>query len=292
MQKRKQVTEKDRATCVSIHQQLLESVEEVCYPAETHILCMLQHSQCHSDRPLQATWQDYLCQQMNTGTYIDYQSCALLWAILFPEQQAQQNLASVLLEHFSDNTKLQRYAQRFLIGVVNDLRDLRDLINWRYWRDLINWRYFRDLIDMRYWIDLRDLEDLIDRRDLRDLRDRRDLRYWRYWRYLLLTEQVVLEIEQRLHTCSEAERAELLTILFGRVLHIQRVDETDTEVEQEVQRIVQVALPFVQPDTDARDIVLDIVRCLPANMQQALTYALDFAQRTQDHDLQRACERN
>ncbi|HEY4036698.1 MAG TPA: NACHT domain-containing protein, partial [Ktedonobacteraceae bacterium] len=113
VQRRKRVTEKDKNACINIHQQLLESAEEVCYPAETHILGMLQHSQSHPDQPGQATWQAYLREQMITGTYIDYQSCALLWATLFPEEQAQRKLASVLLEHFSDNTKLQRYAQRF-----------------------------------------------------------------------------------------------------------------------------------------------------------------------------------
>jgi Xaa-Pro aminopeptidase len=73
------------------------------------------------------------------------------------------------------------------------------------------------------------------------------------------------------------------------VLHIQEVDETVTKMEQEILRIVQAALPFAQPDPAARDIVLDIVRYLPARTEHEVTYVLELAEGTQDNDVQSAC---
>ena len=322
VQERKQVTEKDRVTCISIHQQLLESAEEVCYPAETHILRMLQHSQSHPDR----LWQDYLREQMNTGTYIDYQSCALLWATLFPEQQAQQNLASVLLEHFSDNTKPQRYAQRFLIGLVsglshlsylrnlrqlgylshlknlknslyfNQFRNFKDVSRLINFRHLIYFRKYKYFKRFRYFRKSRYFENYISLGYLKRLRDLKNLlyhqenpKYLKNLRCLILIEKITLDIEQRLQSCGETEYVELLIILLGRVLQIQEADETGPGIEQEVQRIVKASLPFAQPESDAWYIVLHIVYYLPARTEREVVYILDLTRNTQDHNIQSAC---
>jgi len=289
VQKRKRVTEKDRATCISIHQQLLESAEEVYYPADTHILRMLQSSQSHPDQPSQAIWQIYLCEQMNTGTYIDYQSCALLWTTLLLEKQAQQDLAATVLEHFSDSTKPQRYAQHFLTGLVNISRDLRDLRALKTLRDIMYSQYLIILNQKKEIRVFRVFRSIIGLMNSINSINFGNNENFKYLRGLIFTKQIVIEVEQHLHTCIETNHTELLTILLGRMLQIQEANETGTGIEQEVQRIVQATLPFAQPYTTTRDVMLDIVCYLPARMEQEVVYVLDLAGNIQDNDVQNAC---
>jgi hypothetical protein len=235
VKQRKRTIAQDIASCVDIHRNLLATAEEICYPAEIHLLRMLELSQLSSGPGWRVIWQDYLHKQMNIGTYVDYQICALLWATLFPDRQAQQDLATLLLEHFHDNKKIRCYTQKFLLSVMRDLRDLRDLGGF------------------------------------------------------LFTSQIAIEVEQRLHTCVEAEQAELLMLLLGRVLQIQENNDVDQKIEQEVQHIIQVVLPFAQSNSEAREVVLDIVRYLPARTEQEIIFVLNLAQGTQDADIQQAC---
>ena len=142
--KSRPVTEKDIETCLAIHWDLLQCAEEVSYPTAYHLLRMLQTSVNLLDQPWQQIWQDYLSAQLVDGQYIDYQECALLWAVLFPELQEQQKLADLLTQHYySQIPILKRLAHRFIANLYLDLRDLRYL---RYSRYL---RYLRDLRDLR-----------------------------------------------------------------------------------------------------------------------------------------------
>src|SRR5947209_3730112 len=82
----------------------------------------------------QQTWQSYLLAQLNSGHYISYQEVALLWAMLFPDQQDQLPLARCILSHYHGHpTPTQRHAQRFIaalswdLGYLRHLRKLRDL---------------------------------------------------------------------------------------------------------------------------------------------------------------------
>ncbi len=121
------ITAQNRADCLAIHRELLDCAEEVAYPTTLHILAMLQRAEDHPER-WQQTWQSYLLGQLNAGQYIHYQEAALLWAMLFPEQQAQAPLARCILSHYNGNTApMQKYAQRFIVALSENFRYLRHL---------------------------------------------------------------------------------------------------------------------------------------------------------------------
>ncbi len=125
-------TEREVDKYLAIHQTLLDYAEEVCYPTYEHFLNMLQAA---SNQPEQwkQCWQNYLQQQLTLGKYISYQEIALLWAMLFPERQMQELLASLILADYDKhNLPVQSHAQRFLASLSNDLRDLRNLRYLRY----------------------------------------------------------------------------------------------------------------------------------------------------------------
>ena len=253
VQKRKTILEQDIVSCQKIQQDLLDAAEEVCYPAETHLLQMVQRAHANTNSDWRSTCLAYLRERMETGTYIDYQLCAQLWSVLFTGQSAQQDLATLLLQHLHKNTIHQRCARRFMMIVVSALRDLRYL------------RYLRYLRDLSYLSDLSDLSDL------------------------LLTDQTITELELYLSNCIEIEQPELLSLLLGRVLQIQEAKEMGPKMEQELQRIVQAALPFALSSGDARDVVLDILRSLPARTEQEIAFILNLARDTQDDGIKSAC---
>ena len=120
------ITEQDVTTYVPILYDLLRYSEEVCYPTHRYLLEMLQLPQTQSGQSWEEIWQTYLREQMRSGTYLTYQGCALLWMTLFSEPKAQQALAALLLNDLSISIR-QRHVQRFLLGIVEDFRDLGDL---------------------------------------------------------------------------------------------------------------------------------------------------------------------
>jgi hypothetical protein len=336
--------EQNISTCTKIHRDLLAAAEDVCYPAATHLSSMLERSLARSGEDWQIIWQDYLREQMNTETYLDYQTSALLWATLWPAPPGIGELASVLLDHFSSSTKPQRYAQRFLCSIVNDVRDLsyvsnfQDLVNasplsamanmgddvrypryvqyvgkmgfslkdannqyrehMSYLNDLRQSKYSGNLSKLRHWSPLRYqsylsywgyLKDVVISNDSTT---RSDVRYARCLRQLctvLFTEPTRREAERRLPTCVEAERIELLLILLGRILSIREDEKRDQKTEQEIRHIVQVIWPFVSAGCEERELLLDMLRFLPACTEQEIVYMLDLAKNTQDDEIQKAC---
>jgi hypothetical protein len=82
---------------------------------------------------------------------------------------------------------------------------------------------------------------------------------------------------------------ELLMILLGRILHIQEDEQRDQKTEQEVQHIVQVALPFAPAGGEEKEVLLDMLRFLPTRTEQEIVYVLNLAKNTQDDDMQKAC---
>ena len=315
------ITVQDVVAYIPIQRDLLQYAEEVCYPAHTHLLEMLRRSQAQPSQSWEQIWQAYLREQMRSGTYLTYQVCALLWVTLFDEQQAQQTLAALLLSDLSTSVEQQRYAQSFMLSVVEDLRYLRYLRSLGYFIDLSYLmdlrylryfkalrclrylRYFRELRYLRYFRELRYLShlsylahlsyfrNLLDLKDLSYLsyfRDSSDLTHLSYVRETLFTAQVIQELRQRLPICAEAEQVELLNLLLGRVLQIQEADEKGPEVEREIAQIVQVALPFALADSDTRDVTLDISRYLPVRTEQEVIYVLGCVQSSRDDSLQDA----
>ncbi len=122
-----------------------------------YLLAMLERSAANPDQPWQSLWQQYLAEQLKSGYYLSYQECALLWVSLFPDENSQQPVKDILFAHFlSDQTRLQRNADRFFATITRDLGDLGDL------RDL------RDLSYLSYLIYTHDVaEQTINRLSLK-----------------------------------------------------------------------------------------------------------------------------
>ena len=78
------VSEREIDTCLSIHQALLASAEEVAYPTSLHLLNMLQSSAGSPDQPWQPVWQNYLSNLLSTGSYLGYQEAILLKFYSYP----------------------------------------------------------------------------------------------------------------------------------------------------------------------------------------------------------------
>ncbi len=274
---RKKESAQDHAVSISIQRELLYAAKEFCYPADIHLLHMLERSAAHSDQPWQEIWRGYLEEQMTTGTYVDYQQCALLWAMLFPDTQTI--LATFLSTHLLISTERQRLARRFFNTVIRDLSDIRYLRDLRDLRDLRYLSYLRDLRGLRYLSDLRDLRYLSDFRDLRDLSGLSTI---------LLKAQITLTVENNLSTCLPEEQGEWLMLLLGRILQIKETKDTEAKTGQEIQHIVQIVLPFAQHGADAREVTLEIIRNLPARTEQEITFILDLAHNTPDTEIKHA----
>lgn len=342
--KSKGSTQQNIATCTQIHRDLLATAQDVCYPAAVHLLAMLDRSEACSSSDWQTIWQDYLQEQMKTGTYLDYQVSALLWTTLWPTLQGIGSLTSILQDHFSDSAKPQQFAQRFLCGIVNDLRDLDYVSNFQglinasslsavpntkndvrypryvqyvgkmgfsledvdnqfikhmsYLNDLRQAKYSGNLDKLRHWSLLRYksymsywdyLKDMDDSNDTTVGSDVRYVRCLRQFCTIFFTELIRREAERRLPTCVEAERRELLTVLLGRIFSIREDGKRDQSTQQEVQHIVEVVLPFALAGSEEKEVLLDMIRFLPACTEQEIVYVLDLARMTQDDEIQKAC---
>ena len=299
--------EQTLAACVEIHQQLLQCAEETCYPVCSHLLAMLRRAEqegAHSWQQGVQVWRAYLDEKLKDGSYVDYRLCALLWAVLLPDEEDVEALVNLLITHYaSEESRLVRFSQRVLGIAANHLRDLRDL------RDLVDLGYFRDLRERRgveYFRDLRYLRGLLDTRylkesgDVRYLRQLRGLDYMRDSLYLrnlksldmlLLTDRVASRALALLESNDLVEQRDALLVLLGRVLQVQEPDERGEAVEQEVQEIGKrvVALLSHERDCDYQEIVLEIVRSLPARTGAEIGFILRLAEQTGSEHIQNAC---
>ena len=292
------VSDREIGECLTIHQVLLVSAEEVYHPTASHLLTMLQLSARQPDQPWQKIWQGYLLQQLTSNQYMSYQESILLFVSLFPEERAQTPLASLLLNHYDNGPiSLQHYAQRFLATLSIDLRDLRDLRDPSYPRDLRYPHYVRDMNYLRYLRNLIYMRDPRYLKNLSYLRDPRDIRYLRDPRDLVLTQALTRKAISRLSpanvtTAGYREQIDLLAILLGRELHIvEDLDEVSDEVEGETRQIVQAMYAvFTRTKSDeVREAALDIVRYLPARSANEIEYVLGLAKDMADARIQKAC---
>jgi hypothetical protein len=82
----------------------------------------------------------------------------------------------------------------------------------------------------------------------------------------------------------------LLTILLGRILHIEEAEEMGSEVEREVQTIIQAISPtFTQGMEElVGEAALDILRYLPLRTANEISYVLDFVGKAEDEQVQAA----
>lgn len=173
---RGQITGQNIATCQAIYQRLFACAEKVNYPASLHLLAMLQRTTAQDIQ----VWPAYLLEQLNTGSYIDYQEAARLWHTLFPIQP----LLNQVLNHYT-TTPLprQRYAERMLASLTSYVKDMRDLADFRFLNAWIDIRYLNGLSDVRYVRYLSGLSDLASSSSIRDMSYTRYLRYLQYLNY-------------------------------------------------------------------------------------------------------------
>ena len=228
-----------------LYRSLLDNADEACYPACTHILNMLEKAVNNPHTPWKQTWQEYLYDQLHSGSYIVYQEAALLWTVLFAEQESLKMLSDHITQHFTDgNIALKRNARRFLATLGNDLKYFSSLglLRHKQEHDL---KYLVDLAppDLRF-IDSRYLRDLRYLRYIGYLRDQSYLRDLRELEKLLLRDDVIQNTLQNLLTNSstppvdEYTQIDLLTILLGRVLLLrEKTNEAEASSEREVIQI-------------------------------------------------------
>jgi hypothetical protein len=319
--KKSRITDKDIASCLAIHQTLLDCAEEAKYPTALHLRNMLQQAVIHP-KQWQQIWQDYLLEQMNTGCYISYQRSALFWAMLFPDKQDIQSLANHIVAPYSDtHITRQRYSQRFTstlsIGLIDlryllylrnlrDLRTLRDVRYLRYLRDLLNLldlRELKDLEDLGYLRELRNLICLMDWRyliNLTYLRYLSELTYLRYLEYLRYLRELVLTYDIAKKACVDfpsidrLQKVDLLMILMGRMLQVQETDEMGQGIEEEVQRLAIIALDYLKQgggDIEVIEAALDVIHSLPARTAGEIQFVWQVVDGTTDSRIHVACAR-
>lgn len=299
----KPIAEDDIDACVLIHEALLACAEEVTYPITIHIQHMLQASE-NDPANWHSIWQDYLLNQLNSGHYVSYQESALLWAMLFPSEQEQKKLATIVMNHINNDSHLvQCYGLRLMSSLTIDLRNLRNLMQLRESRDLRNLKGLRDsmdLIELRSfigWKDLRVLRKLINLRLFMGLIGLKLLRNFRALRGFLfigiITNRSIFLLTESKSASNTDEQVDILTILVGRLLYIIEAHNMGENIEQEIRQITRTALYFLD-STNTQDIIeiaLDILRFLPTRTANEITFVLQQAECTTDQHLQTAYRR-
>lgn len=314
------ITGRDIETCLAIHKALLESAEEASYPTALHLLRMLQLMVDHAVQPWYQTWQRYLSDCIDTGSYVTYQEVSFLMAMLFSRGYGLKALIELILRHYDSHDSMRRrYARRFIAALTSgviymrdtkylryprdmkDLRYLRDVKNLRYLRDMRNLRYLRDIQNLKHTQNLRYLRDVIYLRKVRYLRnviymryteeegDRQDLREIEVLRKLLHTQEVAQKAKGGLPSVDATEYVDLLSILLGRIFQIRETNEAG--VEHEVQQIALLARDsFVWSSTDeVRAVALDIVYYVPLRSASEIAFLLHLAEESSEKRIRGAC---
>jgi nucleoside phosphorylase len=299
-------TEREIQSCLSIHRELLRSAEEMRYPLTLHLLNILTMAQTSARQSWKDICQHYLSSQLNANHYISYQECAFFWCTLFPGQQDLQQLVTLLIEHFErDGQLVQRYAQRFLATLADSLLALDDLqaigedskgqfLRYlRYWLDIRGTRSMQDPREVRYLRFLRDMHTL---QNLRWFQGEEPLQHPSYLHDLqntLLTHELAEKALARFScgTDNQAEYNDLLTILLGRILHIQRSGEKGDAIERELQQVVQVISTkgVLMENDEWSAIVLDIIRCLPVRSAKEIDCLVQLARTVTSEEIREAC---
>src|SRR6266568_1273566 len=94
-----------------------------------------------------------------------------------------------------------------------------------------------------------------------------------------------------LSRCASRGQIELLTILLGRVLQVQKANESGHDVEREIQETVQIIQPIFTStrNDEISGIVLDILSYLPARSANEIEYVLQLINDATDERIQIAC---
>ena len=305
---------KDFNICLSIQQTLLACAEEIRYPSTYHLLNLVQAEERHPEQPWQQSWQGYLVTQLESGHYISYQDVALLWLILFPEEEAMKNLFKMIETHYrGGKTPQQSYAQWFLARVSSyerhqlDEREQRFIYS-KYMAARNSWL----LPDLRMMRDLRDLLDLCRLHEPADMRKIHDSRLISDPVFLqrLNPKSVYINLSVLLPTHSIAEQTikclagwaatpsadpqegvDLLTILLGRMLRLLKTGEMGDVVEQEIEQLCQVITSHRQSleVPQVRDALKELICYLPARTAQEITLLVQLAEDASKGGIVNAC---
>ncbi len=95
-----------------------------------------------------------------------------------------------------------------------------------------------------------------------------------------------------LNTATHAtERIDLLNILAGRIALIVHENYTGVQIEQETQKITQIALQILSDrhKDEAWWIANDIISTLPARSSTEIQFLLQLAENTPNQDIRSAC---
>lgn len=161
------ITKRDIEECLSVQQIILNNADILRYPFILYIKSMLQKSIGDLVR-WKDTWQSYLLEQLDITSYIHYQQIVLLWVLLFPKKQDLEILAERILLHFNSSSSSQkRYSYRFLLTLIDDLRECRYL---KFPRDL-GLGYPKISHRRSVYGEERDVRDIKNIRHIRYIRD-------------------------------------------------------------------------------------------------------------------------
>jgi hypothetical protein len=221
-------------------------------------------------------------RQLKSGNYIDYQEAALLYLSLFPNRRARTKAVSYILSDLrEDKMPMRFFAQRFLATLAEDL------YNSHYWRDWLHLRYLRFLRDLRDLRCIRELSKLQhsshEWRQLRNWRDWHGSPEWRAWLSLLnmlLTQEVSLMARTRLPFAINNESVDLLAILLGRVLYIEKLQEKPDYAINELHEIVRAVMGsyHIVRDDEAREVALLVLCYLSALSESEAALVLKLAE--------------
>ncbi len=243
------IREQDISNAATIQQELLTSAEEVSYPTVTYILSMLQYADADPEH-WGTIWRDYLLTQLNTtgasDQMIPYGYSTPISAIDYREIVFLYT--SLFVEEQDTN---------LIVGPILAHYQSKDTIMQR------NAQYL--LVSLS-----------------------EDLRYWRDWRYIhihLLTKSTAEQAHSNITAASGPERAELLTILAGRLYALEEGVEKGDALP-ELKMYVSTALDCLH-DRATREAALDVVRALPTRTVGEVNYIVEVAQDAQGEDRQK-----
>lgn len=240
------VTLREVERCINIYRDLLNSAEEIAFPAMAHLVALVRIEEARSNQTWQDAWQTYLTEQLSSSTYIRYQEIVLLWSILFPKPKDMRKLALLIEGHITgDNIAARSSALHFLAMISYYLRELRTQ---RALRTLRAQQVTQTLLDERdaliigEQLDQLDVLVLLSLQTMRDLRDLRthltqDILQERQGQRNQLTLKDLKALPNQLSLQAQLDR---LDFLDGSGLHwIAKILLTHETAEKALQRITE-----------------------------------------------------
>ncbi len=289
----------DRARGQEIYARLRTEAKEIRYPSS--IAEIMDDKEAQQQTTWESTWQKFLLNRLEHGPIALYQEVIWLYEMILPTEEAQGELEKRILAHYNDELHARRDAAQHFIALLGayawstyycryirdilDVADLRDITessdnNTDYIKQIRVLRRPRAMRDIRR-IRLGQRNSQMDKLELLDTSNQDWLNYHlppSQLRQRLLTQDVTKIAYERL--LAQAQKAQqhlpfelvecldLLAIMRGRLLygiHQALLDEGrhQSEVKDIVDVFLEIACMF--DNLEIRDLLLEIIRCLPVN---------------------------